>query len=171
MIKPLCSRIVVAFAAAAAVALAPAGCGSGNQEPEVQTTISQAEAQQQAEGYVREAMSALPADLSLETILSETSPCSDPSDNGPAGRVFVSNRYWIRGLPNDQNQQTVDTLRQWSTGHGFAVVSDAWDKAKYVTLENHSNGFRLAIQESAQGDLSIGASSPCVWPNGTPMSG
>lgn len=133
----------------------------------MKNTITQAEAQQQAEGYVHDAVNALSQNLHLETILSETAPCSDPSDNGPRGRVFASNRYWIRGLPKDQNKQTVDTLRQWSERQGFAVVSDAWEKAKYITLENASNGFRLAIQESSQGDLSIGASSPCVWPNGT----
>ncbi|MFL6143207.1 MAG: hypothetical protein ACJ72N_15255 [Labedaea sp.] len=161
----------IMFAVVAIMAAAAVGCTSGDQESGMKNTITQAEAQQRAESYVREAMGALSSGPTLETILSETSPCSDPSDNGPAGRVFASNRYWIRGLPKDQNKQAVDTLRQWSEQQGFAVVSDAWDKAKYLTLENRSNGFRLAIQESAQGELSIGASSPCVWPNGTPASG
>lgn len=135
----------------------------------MKNTITQQQAKEQAEQYVRDAVSALVPTARLELSSHfDNSPCDDPTDNGPAGRVFASNRYWIRGLPEDQNKQSVNTLRKWSEQHGFTVVSDAWDKAMYITLENPSNGFRVAIQESSQGELSIGASSPCVWPNGTP---
>lgn len=132
------------------------------------STITQAEAEQRAESYVRQAVSAVAPDARLETIMSDTAPCSDPSDSGPPGRVFASNRYWIRGLPKDQNKQNVDALLNWSEQHDFAMLSNEWDKARYITLENRADSFRMAIQESSQGDLSIGASSPCVWPNGTP---
>jgi hypothetical protein len=167
MMTKLSARIAVVVAA---VAAALAGCDKSpqGQEPGMKHTITQAEAQQRAESYVQDALNALSPGLQLEKVLSETAPCSDPSDNGPPGRVFASNRYWIRGLPKDQNNPVVDTLRRWSAQQGFMIVSDAWDKAKFITLEHPSTGFRFAIQESAQGDLSIGASSPCVWPNGTP---
>lgn len=49
---------------------------------------------------------------------------------------------------------------------GFSGTQDAISGR--VTVENRENGFRMSLQESSQGDLSIGASSPCVWPDGTP---
>lgn len=132
------------------------------------TTITQAEAERVVEDYVRQAAQALSADLRLEVIGSSTAPCTDPSDNGPQGRVFASNRYWIRGLPRERNEQSVQAFLQWSQQQGFAIQADEWAKTKVITLEKETDGFRMAIQESSVGDLSIGASSPCVWPNGTP---
>jgi hypothetical protein len=62
--------------------------------------------------------------------------CVRGYSGGPAGRGHAVGRDWIRGLSKDQNKQTFDTFRHWSERQGFVVVSDAWDKAKFVTLEN-----------------------------------
>ena len=132
------------------------------------TTMTKDQAMQRVDELVRDAIAVLPATARLE-VISATAPqaCDDPTDNGPKGRLFASNSYWIRDVPKEGNARYVADLRRWWSDHGFEVVTDAWEKAQVITLENAANGFRMSLG-GPDGDLNIGASSPCVWPNGTP---
>jgi hypothetical protein len=143
------------------------GCGSEKGDAGV-TTITKDQALQQIDEYVRQAISVLPPTARLEAISeSVTHRCDDPTDNGPQGRVFASNIYWIRDIPQENNDKYVADLRRWWSDNGFAIVTDSWDKAQVITLENPQNGFRMSLG-GPNGKLNIGASSPCVWPYGKP---
>jgi hypothetical protein len=143
------------------------GCGSGKGDVEV-TTMTKAQALQQVEDYVHQAISVLPATARLEAVVATTSQrCDDPTDNGPLGRVFATNKFWIRDIPKENNDKYVADLRRWFSDNGFAIVMDSWDKVQSITLENPQNGFRMSLG-GPDGDLNIGASSPCVWPYGKP---
>lgn len=50
----------------------------------------------------------------------------------------------------------------------FVGQIDKRPTENWVSVENRTDGFSMSVQESVQGDLSLGATSPCVWPNGTP---
>jgi hypothetical protein len=135
----------------------------------MKNTITEEEATQRAEDYVRQAMEALPPEARLE-VLSGTSsgPCDDPTDNGPRGRVTVGNIYWVRGLPAESNPQYFDSMVRWWTDHDFAILTDKRPQSNYVWVENKRDGFRMAFRDNPKGELALGADSPCVWPNGTP---
>lgn len=132
-------------------------------------TITQQEANNRVEQYVRDAVSALSPAPRLEPLgHEEAGDCSDPTDRGPGGRVLANRSHWLRDIPRENNPAVIDTLMKWWSEHNFAVLNDERPKSNYVHVENRSDGFRMYVQESAQGSLSLGATSPCVWPNGTP---
>jgi hypothetical protein len=103
----------------------------------MQNTMTTEQALQRAEEYVRQAVAVLPSQARLE-VLSTPGPhsCDDPTDNGPKGRVFASNSYWIRDLSKEKNQEYLERLLQWWAEHGFTGNRESWDKAKFVTFEN-----------------------------------
>ncbi len=135
----------------------------------MKNTITQQQANQRAEQYVHDAVSAVLPSAQLEMVSAfEDSPCDDPTDNGPRGRVIASRDYWLNNIPADKQADYVNALAQWWTQHNFAILTD--DRPHYVWVENRADGFRIAIQQTVTGPtrLSLGATSPCVWPNGTP---
>ena len=152
--------------AAVAVLLCQA-CGSGTEEANGRMTES--DAMNRVEDYVHRAVGVLAGEARLEAVSPlATDPCDDPTDNGPKGRVFATNDYWVRGLAKDKSREYLDLLVKWWTDNGFAGSLDSWDKSGFVVMENRADGFRMRFQDGGGGLLSIGASSPCVWPNGKP---
>jgi hypothetical protein len=142
-------------------------CGNGD-EIEMRNTITEEQAMQRAEEYVRQSMAALPAEARLEPLsATSSSSCDDPSDNGPRGRVTVGNIYWVRGLLPESNPQYFDAMVRWWTDHDFGILTDKRSQG-YVWVENKRDGFRMALGDNPKGELHLGADSPCVWPNGTP---
>lgn len=134
-------------------------------------TITQQQAIERVDRYIADAVAALPVDPTL-TPESEAldSACMDPTDNGPRNRITVTKGYWLDGTPQDANEIYFDALRQWWTTHGFDILED--DRtvgARYLWVEQRSDGFRMSLQESAEGSVSLGATSPCIWPDGTPV--
>lgn len=136
----------------------------------MRTTITEQQAFQRAEDYVRQAMSALPPEARLEVLSAANSlACDDPTDNGPRGRVTVGNIYWVRNLSKESIPQYMDAMVRWWTEHDFGILSDTRNpNSNYVSAENKIDGFRMAFSDNPKGELTLGADSPCVWPNGTP---
>jgi hypothetical protein len=137
----------------------------------MKNTITQQQAGERAERYIREAVAGLTPPARLEVLSSfDDSPCDDPTDNGPKGRVIASRGYWLNDISPDQHSTYVDDLVRWWSEHNFTVLTDNRPGNVYVWAENRHDGFRMAIQQTEIGPkrLSLGATSPCVWPNGTP---
>ncbi|MFL6140673.1 MAG: hypothetical protein ACJ72N_02235 [Labedaea sp.] len=137
----------------------------------MKNTITQQQASERAERYIREAVAGLIPPARLEVLSSfDDSPCDDPTDNGPKGRVIASRGYWLNDISPDQHSAYVDDLVRWWSEHNFTVLTDNRPGNVYVWAENRNDGFRMAIQQTEIGPkrLSLGATSPCVWPNGTP---
>jgi hypothetical protein len=151
---------------AAVVAAVLVSCGIDGGEQPV-NTITQQEANNRAEQYVRDAVTAVSPAPRLEPLAhEEAGDCSDPTDGGPRGRVLANRSHWLRDIPQGNNPAVVDALAKWWSDHNFTVLTD--ERPKYVQVENKDDGFRMYVQESAQGGLTLGVTSPCVWPNGTP---
>lgn len=136
----------------------------------MQPTMTLDEANRLADQYIHRALDALPtgATLSDPTIFRD-SECDDPSDEGPLGRKFASHIYEIVGLDPQRIPSYFDTLRTWWEGNDFAVLKDDRRAGReFLWVENKQDSFRMTLKANDLGEMYLIASSPCVWPDGTP---
>ncbi|WP_020662200.1 hypothetical protein [Amycolatopsis benzoatilytica] len=131
-------------------------------------TITETEARDQVEAYVRDAFAALPSSAARQLFSRNRSECTDPTDNGPAGRFEISATYEVTGLKPDTFAAQFDAVLKWWQGHGFTVLTDRRPADQYVFARNERDGFDMSLQANELGKLYLGATSPCVWPGGTP---
>jgi hypothetical protein len=129
-------------------------------------TINQAE--ERAEEYFRKALSVLPEQAGFEPRLIDTYDCDDPTDNGAKGRQIASVDYEITGLPPAEYPNYVADLERWWRDHDFRVLDDERPTYQSIWVENNEDGFRMRIEANDVGGLYLVATSPCVWPDGTP---
>ena len=132
------------------------------------TTITVERAEQRVEEYFRQALAVLPSQARPEVGLIHTVECDDPTDNGPKGRKIASVDYQIHDLPPDEYPGYVADLERWWRDHDFRVLDDERPARESIWVENTHDGFRMRVKANDVGELFIIATSPCVWPNGTP---
>ena len=161
---------IAAYTSMAALVLT--GCNTGfGQRAGMEETITQDEAAEKIEQHVTDAVAVLPDTVELEPLGPVAfASCDDPTDGGPKDRVTVSQRQWLTGLPAEDNEQNVDLLYDYWVSNGYRVIHDLRPDELFVTTESETDAFNVSVQASDEGSLSIGASSPCVWPDGTPNS-
>jgi len=134
----------------------------------MQSTITIEQANQKVEDYSVQIRQALPAEAQYEISSSEKAgTCTDPSDNGPKSRVLASRTYKVLGLPKDKIPGYFDALRAWWQNHDFRVL-DNTPPNEFLWVENNADGFRMTAKSNIGGELYLIATSPCVWPDGTP---
>lgn len=133
-------------------------------------TLTGRQVADRAEDYVRRAATALPPLARLELHSADTIPCDDPSGHSLHGRVTAGQSYWVRDLPKAGHPRYFDAMLDWWSKHGFFVLTDDRPGRNYVSVQNEQDGFRMALRETPDGGLLLGADSPCVWPHGTPVS-
>ncbi|HEY2057888.1 MAG TPA: hypothetical protein VGH57_05905 [Amycolatopsis sp.] len=131
-------------------------------------TITEHQAQDRVEAYLDEAFAALPDAAGRKLFSRNRSECADPTDNGPAGRYEISATYEVTGLDPAAFGECFDAVVAWWLSHGFSVLADHRPADPYVFARNDSDGFDLSIQANDLGKLYLGATSPCVWPEGEP---
>jgi hypothetical protein len=144
-----------------------ASCGA---DPALRRTITVEQAEQRVEDYFRNALAALPERARPEVGLIDTYDCDDPTDNGPKGRQIASVDYDIHDLPPNQYPEYIAQLERWWREHDFRILDDERPKRESIWVENIKDGFRMRVTATAKGKLVLIATSPCVWPNGTPGS-
>jgi hypothetical protein len=168
---------VIRKAAALACLLLVTACGGGTTSSDTDATapgsdmrtMTEDEAAQRAEEHIRGAVEALPVKPVLTLLRADSAECLDPTDGGPRGRYEVSRSYWLDDLPEERNAEFVDALYEYWTANDYRVLTDKRDAAdRFVSVEHNEDAFRMSVKQSVEGDLSLGASSPCVWPDGTP---
>ncbi len=142
-----------------------AACGS---TPPNTITVRQAE--QRVEDYFRQALAVLPAQARPEVGLIDTYECDDPTDNGPKGRKIASVDYQIHDLPQAEYPEYIAQIERWWRDHDFRVLDDERPKRESIWVENNNDGFRMRVTASKGGKFILIATSPCVWPDGTPGS-
>lgn len=134
-------------------------------------TLTEQQAAQRAQEHIDRAVSALPERPRLRLLDDSRSECMDPTDHGPRGRYQVGRTYWLDGLPSARNAEFVTALYEHWVSSGFRVLTDERSADdRFVSVENDEDAFRMSVVESDEGSLSLGASSPCVWPDGEPPS-
>jgi hypothetical protein len=138
-------------------------CGTGTEMP---NTITVKQAEQGAEEYFRKALAVLPDKARPVVGLIHTYPC----DNGPEGRMIASVDYEILDLPRDSYSDYVSELERWWRDHDFRILDDERPTEESVWVENNDDGFRMRVTASKGGKFILIATSPCVWPDGTPAA-
>lgn len=131
-------------------------------------TMTLEQATQQVETNLRRALSVLPQQAWVEKIAGDPVPCDDPTDGGPRGRSVAAVQYQVHGLVPEEFGRCFDALHEWWTDNGFRELRDDRPAGWYVWVENNADGFRMAAQANDLGELYLFATSPCVWPHGTP---
>ncbi|MFN2495303.1 MAG: hypothetical protein ABR608_05270 [Pseudonocardiaceae bacterium] len=149
-----------------------AGCGvvTISERGDMRTLTAQ-QAMQRVEEHIANAVAALPLTPRLEEQSTTTGlPCDDPTDLGPRGRVTESKTYWMRDLPFDRAEELFNAMHSYWLSHDYRVLTDKRDRPGFPALfvENNADAFRMAMKTSVRGDFTISATSPCVWPDGTP---
>lgn len=158
-----------AVAAAVLAGLIISGCSGGN--PVFKPTITQQHANARAEQILRDTAAAItprPA-LEIDQLLSGPEPCMvNPSDTSDK-RVEVGFTYWLRGISTQDNASVgQQILRYWKhKGYGISSTGGIGTDSPEITGVTPDN-FLFSLQTSANGAMFIGASSPCLWPKGTP---
>jgi hypothetical protein len=74
--------------------------------------------------------------------------------------VVVTSTYWVRGL-TDENAH-FDTMVRWWEAHEFELLDDLRPERPYVWVQNAGDRFRMSLRGNDQGELLLGAESPCV---------
>ncbi|MBB3662701.1 hypothetical protein FB384_001605 [Prauserella sediminis] len=130
-------------------------------------TLTHDEARARAQEHIERAVAALPVQPTLTVQRDDALECDDPKDRGPRGRYEVGKTYWLDDLPGDRNAEIVDVLVEHWTSHDFRVLADhrAADD-RFVSVQHTGDAFRMSVTQSIEGDLSLGASSPCIWLDG-----
>ncbi|ROT34015.1 hypothetical protein [Micromonospora sp. HM5-17] len=150
--------------------LALTGC---QEERGMQPTITAEQAAQRVEELLQEAYGQLPPGAELETFDEGPLPCDDPTDGGPAGRVYYEKRYQVifpAGWPADQ---ALPRLAEYWGQRGYRTIDDLRDHPDpRLVVERPDDGFRAIIsvwnRDSGAIDIYLTGSSPCVWEHGTP---
>ncbi|OKI19159.1 hypothetical protein A6A08_05135 [Nocardiopsis sp. TSRI0078] len=128
------------------------------------------EAVERLEEHITNTVAVLPETLELEPVgpVIKGASCDDPTDGGSQDRVMAARSYWLTGLPVEDNEANAELLHQYWTDHGYVMVHDDRPDDMYIAVRNEEDAFSLALRSNIDGKLSISASSPCFWPEGTP---
>ncbi|OLT40648.1 hypothetical protein BJF85_05785 [Saccharomonospora sp. CUA-673] len=132
-------------------------------------TLTHEQARTRAQEHIDRAIAALPSDVSVTPTLKrdDAMECDRPNDKGPAGRYEVGKTYWLDDVPAERNGEVVDALSAHWSEAGFTVLADRRSSEdRFLSVQHPDDGFRMSIAESVEGDLSLGASSPCIWLDG-----
>ncbi len=160
-------RYSMTMAAFAILATLVAGCGSGGSDMKPTMTIKQAN--QRVEDHLSRVREALPAEARYQLdYAEERGSCLDPTDGGSAERVVANRSYEVLGLPKENIPSYFTAVKTWAGNHDFRVL-DNNPPNEYLWLENNTDSFRMAMKANHLGKLYLIASSPCVWPDGTPV--
>ncbi|HEX6356949.1 hypothetical protein [Actinophytocola sp.] len=135
------------------VALLLTGCGAGRAEP---NSVTESEAYDRVESYVRRAAEALPSEAQLQS----AAPPSSVACEGEPERVMVTSTYWVRGVVSEDRH--FDSLLTWWESHGFELLDDLRPERHYVWVESASDGFRMSLRDNEKGELLLSAESPCL---------
>jgi hypothetical protein len=146
-----------------------AACSPGGGDV-MKSTITEQQARERVEQHIQGALSSLPGSAQRKLFTQNRSECTDPTDDGPQGRYEISATYEIVGLDPAEFPKHFTAIVQWWTSHDFKVLTDSRPKDQYVFARNSTDAFDMSVQANDLGKFYLGATSPCVWPNGTPQA-
>lgn len=136
-----------------AAALVLTGCGGGADL----TQLTESDAYEQVESYVRRAAAALPDHARIEAAVL---PASFECRGEPLDRVVVRNSYRVRDVADES--RFFDLMVRWWESHDFEVLDDLRPERHYVWVESTPDGFRMSLRVDDRGELLLGAESPCI---------
>ncbi|MCL2584258.1 MAG: hypothetical protein FWE35_17575 [Streptosporangiales bacterium] len=155
--------VLTAAAGAAITVLLLAGCSAG-------PTVTQ----EQAAARVNHMLTATGASITPRPRLvtdkagTDISSCVDEAEGQSDARVQAVGRYLLRGIPEKDNPKVAKQVLRYWTSKGYAPGTFRMDTSNPQLNGSTKDGYLIALDPNNEGQLSIVASSPCVWPHGTP---
>lgn len=144
-----------------------AGCGTFGRDGLPEQTITLVEAAARVEQHLSEVAAVLPG-ARLESVSGpRTVPCGGIV-GGPEGLEYATRYYWIRDVPTERNAVVFEAALAFWLANGYTVGTDARDQGYLSVGAPDGTGLDLQVGADSARTLSIGASSRCVWPDGTP---
>jgi len=135
-------------------------------------TITQAQALTRVEQLLTSTASVLDPRprLELNTIFPTASSCLDPGPAESSKQVVVSRAYWLRDIAAKQNIVIAHQVRDHWIQQGHVITGAGGVEAGHPNIsgETRPDGFILALGWAEGDRLYLAATSPCVWPDGTP---
>jgi hypothetical protein len=152
-------------------ALAACGVLPGEKHLE-KNTMTKQQASDRIEQIIRDTVAKLDPKPQLSAIdyLSQPTTCIDPTDGGSSDRTVLTRHYLLRGIPHDRNGAIGQQVKRYWENSGYKISSSV----RLDTNEPQTTGFTqqdqfsISLTTGGDGSLGIGATSPCIWPNGTP---
>ncbi|MEY9855036.1 hypothetical protein ABH935_000635 [Catenulispora sp. GAS73] len=95
--------------------------------------------------------------------------CSQGLQDQVTGQYDSSLNFRLRGVPADRNQDVFAAVRAFAGQHGFKPFGSS---SGFESFKDN-NGFTISVETSFDPShtLTLGSSTPCVWPNGTQPRG
>lgn len=149
------------------------GCSLWKDDVSEQPTITQAEAEKRVEALIQATADQITPKPRLERLIqpdTDLHRCIDPADGGSEDRIVVSREYWLREIPEKQNADVARQVKSYweAQGHRITEASGLERNQPDVLGRTRPDDFLIGIEWSTDGALRLGATSPCIWPDGTP---
>jgi len=151
----------------AALAVATTGCTGGNMKP----TMTKEEALARVQELINDTVAIIEPKPRLDVDPTTLKPyrCIGFVGDDWDGRIYVSRAYYLRGIPRDKAKLaeiSQKVVRHWQQrGH---VIEGVSKNGLNIAGRSKPDGFILSLSWTAGDVLMIGATSHCIWPNGTP---
>lgn len=159
-----------------AITILATGCtaGIGNSEQSKkgnvnESTMNQEQALARVEQLIKETVQAIKPKPRLDLFQPSliTQSCLDPTDGGSQERIIINRIYYLRDIPRDQLSRVAQQVRQYWEKQGHLITNTSADGLN-IFGRSRPDDFLISLQSSGDDLLNLGASSPCIWPNGTP---
>ncbi|MET8333314.1 hypothetical protein [Streptosporangium canum] len=152
------------------VAILVTGCTGGGAVNE--PTMTEAQALARVEQLIKETAAVIRPKPRLDLYRPSLNPnsCLDPSDGGSEDRIVVNRSYYLRDIPQNQVAEAAKQVKQYWEQQGHFIGGVSADGLG-ITGRSRPDDFLFSLFATDDGNdvvLSLGASSPCIWPNGTP---
>ncbi|MBX6167324.1 hypothetical protein [Thermobispora bispora] len=150
-----------------ALTVMTAGCTGGRVEP----TMTKDEALARVEELINDTVAIIEPRPRLDVDPTTLTPyrCIGFVGDDWDGRIYISRAYWLRGIPRDKTKLleiSQKVRRHWQQqGH---VIEGISKDGMNIAARSRPDGFILSLSWTAGDVLGIGATSPCIWPHGTP---
>jgi hypothetical protein len=158
---------------AAAVMVAIAGlltaCSGGGVAAK---TMTQAQATQRAQAILRETAAMLNPKprLEVDRLTTYTDQCLADIPNA-SQMVTVAYTYNLRDIPVSENRTIGEQIKAYWQKQGYAInTSGGFSSNQPAIYGETKDAFLISLDSDSQNTLFIGATSPCVYPHGTPPS-
>lgn len=164
-------RLASPAIAAAISMLLLAGCSAA--DPDSQPTMTQSQATARIQQILQGTgpfISPRPR-LEIDKRDTYTGPCLEEPPGHSDARVQISRAYVLQGVPKQANASVAaQVLHGWKS-KGYKVSTFRTGTSSPQIHGTAGDNFLISLQSNSQGQLTIGATSPCLWPDGTPPPG
>lgn len=135
-------------------------------------TMTQAQATQRAQAILRETAAMLNPKPRLEVarVLTFTNQCLADIP-GASQMVTVAYTYNLRDIPGSENRAIGEQIKAYWQKQGYTIqaATDLGTSQPNISGET-KDAFLISLDSNSENTLFIGATSPCVYPHGTPPS-